>query len=104
MAVISSPRSALRRRRILARIVGASCDLRIGEALWAYVFLLPWLLGLLLFWAGPILASFYFSFTRYDVMSPPAFIGLENYSSRTSWCGPRFGARSPSLPRSCHWV
>ena len=63
----------------LARIVGASSSLKLAEALWAYVFLLPWLIGLLLFAAGPILASFVFSFTKYDVMSPPVFIGLDNY-------------------------
>lgn len=65
--------------RLLARIVGASSALRLAEALWAYVFLLPWIIGLLVFWAGPILASLVFSFTRYDVLSPPAFIGLANY-------------------------
>jgi multiple sugar transport system permease protein len=53
--------------------------LRLAEALWAYVFLLPWLIGLLLFWAGPILASLYFSFTRYDVLSPPVFVGIDNF-------------------------
>ncbi len=80
MTAISVPRAASRRKtRILARIVGASCNLRIGEALWAYVFLAPWILGLLVFAVGPILASFYFSFTQYDVMSPPKFVGLENY-------------------------
>ena len=63
----------------LARIVGASSSLKLAEALWAYVFLLPWLIGLLFFAAGPILASFVFSFTKYDVMSPPVFIGLDNY-------------------------
>jgi multiple sugar transport system permease protein len=64
---------------MLARIVGASCDLRIGEALWAYVLLSPWIIGLLVFAVGPILASLYFGFTRYDVLSPPVWIGLENY-------------------------
>ena len=63
----------------LARIVGASSSLKLAEALWAYIFLLPWLIGLLFFAAGPILASFVFSFTKYDVMSPPVFIGLDNY-------------------------
>ena len=64
---------------MLSRVVGASSDLRRGEALWAYAFLLPWILGLIVFWAGPIIASFYFGFTRYDVMSAPVFTGLDNY-------------------------
>jgi multiple sugar transport system permease protein len=65
--------------RLVGKIVGASSDLKIRQALWAYVFLLPWVIGLVVFWAGPILASFYFSFSRYDVITPPRFIGLQNY-------------------------
>lgn len=68
------------RTRLLAKIVGASSNLRLAEALWAYVFLLPWLGGLVLFWAGPIVASFIFSFTKYDVLSAPSFIGFANYT------------------------
>jgi multiple sugar transport system permease protein len=49
------------------------------RALWAYVFLLPWLLGLTIFWIGPLVASLYFSLTEYDVLSPPKFVGLANY-------------------------
>lgn len=45
----------------------------------AYVFLAPWLLGLLLFTAIPMLLSLYFSFTRYDVFIPPRWIGMQNY-------------------------
>jgi multiple sugar transport system permease protein len=53
--------------------------LQAKKSLWAYLFLLPWILGLIIFWLGPILASFYFSFTEYDVISTPRFIGLDNY-------------------------
>ncbi|MCS6847790.1 MAG: sugar ABC transporter permease [Anaerolineae bacterium] len=45
----------------------------------AYAFLAPWLLGLLIFSAGPILASAYLSFTRYDLLSAPEWTGLNNY-------------------------
>jgi multiple sugar transport system permease protein len=81
--VISASRRMIPRTRVqtLAKVVGASSALRISEALWAYAFLLPWIVGLALFWGGPILASFYFGFTRYDVLSPPVVIGLENYRS-----------------------
>jgi multiple sugar transport system permease protein len=44
-----------------------------------YIFLLPWLIGFFVLAIGPILASFYLSFTKYDVASPPRWIGLENY-------------------------
>jgi multiple sugar transport system permease protein len=49
------------------------------EAFFAYVFLLPWLVGFLAFVAGPILASLYLSLTTYDIVKPPEFIGLSNF-------------------------
>jgi multiple sugar transport system permease protein len=42
-------------------------------------FISPWIVGFLAFTAYPILASFYYSFTRYDVINDPQFIGLDNY-------------------------
>lgn len=44
-----------------------------------YLFISPWLVGFLIFTLGPMIASFIISFMRYDVLSPPAFIGIENY-------------------------
>jgi len=44
-----------------------------------YLFISPWLLGFTLFVAGPFLLSVYLAFTRYDVVSPPVWIGLANY-------------------------
>ncbi len=50
------------------------------EAIWFYVFISPWLLGFLLFTAGPILASSYLSFTHNDPVNwPPKWVGLANY-------------------------
>jgi multiple sugar transport system permease protein len=49
------------------------------EAIEGYVAITPWLLGLLIFTLGPIVASFYFSFTDYEVVKPPIFVGLANY-------------------------
>lgn len=45
----------------------------------AYVFLTPWLLGFFLLAIGPILASLYLSFTAYDIINPPRWVGWENY-------------------------
>lgn len=45
----------------------------------AYVFLTPWLLGLLAFTAIPMILSFYYSFTRYDMFTPPQWIAAQNY-------------------------
>jgi len=49
------------------------------EALEGYLYLAPWALGFALFVAGPILASLVLSFTKYNVIRPPEFIGLGNY-------------------------
>ncbi|MBV9230161.1 MAG: sugar ABC transporter permease [Chloroflexi bacterium] len=49
------------------------------ENLAAHLFLLPWFAGLLVFTVGPMLASLYYSFTSYDLLSPPQWIGLGNY-------------------------
>jgi multiple sugar transport system permease protein len=51
------------------------------EALWAYAFIAPWILGFLIFTVGPMLASLFFSFTDYDVVSAPSWVGLKNYTS-----------------------
>ncbi len=45
-----------------------------------WLFLSPNLLGFLIFFAGPLLLSFYFSFTNSDAFNPPQWIGLENYA------------------------
>lgn len=45
----------------------------------AYLFVLPWIISLLVFTAYPTLASFYLSFTKYTVLNPPRWIGLDNF-------------------------
>ncbi len=65
---------------LLARIVGAPSPAMARKALWGYLFIAPWVLGLLFFIAGPIVASFYLSFTEYDILSAPKFLGLQNYA------------------------
>jgi multiple sugar transport system permease protein len=42
-------------------------------------FISPWLVGFLMFTIGPIIASIYLSFTNYDALTAPKFIGLDNY-------------------------
>lgn len=63
----------------LTRVVGAKSSFQTERALWGYVFALPWVVGLIVFWGGPILASLYFSFTEYSVTGAPRFLGLDNY-------------------------
>lgn len=52
--------------------------------LWGYLFLSPWLLGLLLLTTGPVLAALALSFTRYDLFGSPDLIGIENYRTMLS--------------------
>lgn len=49
------------------------------EALTFYLCISPWLVGLLLFVIGPMLVSLGISFTRWDLLTPPRFVGLRNY-------------------------
>lgn len=49
------------------------------EALAGYAFISPWLIGFIFFMALPILASFVISFTRWNIVSPPKWVGLKNY-------------------------
>lgn len=51
------------------------------ETLQAYLFLLPTIIGLLLFNLWPILASALISLTQWDIITDPVFIGFENYRS-----------------------
>ena len=50
------------------------------KALQGYLYISPFLLGFLIFVLGPAVASAYFSFTEYQILSPPRLAGLANYS------------------------
>lgn len=49
------------------------------EALWGYLFVMPWIVGFVLFSAGPILATVYLAMTEYNVVEPPRWVGLRNF-------------------------
>ncbi|NPV07787.1 MAG: sugar ABC transporter permease [Anaerolineae bacterium] len=59
-------RGSVRRREIKRQITGIT-------------FISPWIVGFVCFTIYPIAASLYYGFTRYDVVRPPRFIGLDNY-------------------------
>ena len=44
------------------------------------LFISPWLFGFLTLTLYPVIASAYYSFTEYRVMSPPKWVGLRNYA------------------------
>jgi multiple sugar transport system permease protein len=53
--------------------------LRRTEAIQGLLLVSPWIVGLVVFIIGPVLASLYLSFTDYNVLRPPRFVGLANY-------------------------
>lgn len=44
-----------------------------------YMFLLPWLIGFFGLTLGPIVSSFYLSFTDFDLLTSPDWVGASNY-------------------------
>ena len=53
--------------------------MRKREARLGLLFISPWLVGVILFNLFPFLASFLLSFTKYNIVAPPEWIGTENY-------------------------
>jgi multiple sugar transport system permease protein len=49
------------------------------EAIAGYLFISPWLIGFIVFFVGPIIASFVLSFTQWNIVGTPEWIGLKNY-------------------------
>lgn len=52
-----------------------------GSSLSGWLFASPWIIGLLAFYAFPLFASIYFSFTSYSILQPGEFIGFKNYTN-----------------------
>jgi multiple sugar transport system permease protein len=59
----------------------AMSPLRRQETRAGLLFILPWIISLLVFTAYPTIATLYLSFTEYNILQPPSWIGLENYST-----------------------
>ena len=51
-----------------------------GRRLRVLAFMSPWIIGFTLFFAYPLLATGYFSFTSYDLLGAPNWVGLRNYA------------------------
>jgi multiple sugar transport system permease protein len=63
----------------LTRRLNLGSPLARREAISFYLLILPWLIGFLVFLAYPMLRSLYLSFTSYNLLSPPQWIGLQNF-------------------------
>ncbi|MEO7223370.1 MAG: sugar ABC transporter permease [Devosia sp.] len=62
-----------------ASVNSSAAGVRRRDARTAFWFLLPSLLGFIAFMLYPLLASFGMSFTNWQMMSPPKFVGIDNY-------------------------
>lgn len=51
------------------------------EALIAYAFIAPLVLGFILWNIGPLVASFGLSLTDYNLLEPPKFVLFQNYAA-----------------------
>lgn len=52
--------------------------LRRKEAIFGFIAIMPWLIGFLVFTAGPMVFSAYLVFTEWELLTPPRWVGLAN--------------------------
>ncbi len=52
---------------------------RTRQTIEGYLFIAPWIIGFIVFTAGPVVASFGLSFFKWSLIRPPRFVGIENY-------------------------
>ncbi len=50
-----------------------------NENLIGYILLAPWLIGFVVMYVIPMLTSLYYSFTNYNLLNTPSFVGVDNY-------------------------
>jgi multiple sugar transport system permease protein len=62
-----------------AAVSRQSLSRRFRRNLPGYLFILPWLIGLIVFTLGPFIASLYLSFTDWRILGAPRWVGLDNY-------------------------
>ena len=51
------------------------------RALAGYLFISPWIIGFLIFVLGPMIASLWLSLNKYNLITPPTFVGLQQYTT-----------------------
>ncbi|KIL39094.1 hypothetical protein SD70_22525 [Gordoniibacillus kamchatkensis] len=63
----------------MSQMPGVRGSVEKRRAKYAYLFIAPWVIGLLLFYAYPLFGSIYYSFTNYNIVSATKWVGLANY-------------------------
>lgn len=71
--------TAVRGRAEAGQRVSGRTRRGVSEGLAGYLFLLPWFVGLVVIVIGPMVASLYLSFTSFNPLGSPKWIGLDNY-------------------------
>lgn len=54
-------------------------SLKRRQTIMGYIFIMPFILGFIFWWLAPALVAGYLSFHRWNLISPPRFIGLDNF-------------------------
>lgn len=80
-SVIEQDSAATRRRGFLSEFRHAFTGVRRQETIAGYVFLLPNLIGFVVFLLFPILFAFYIMLTDWSLAAEPQFVGLENFET-----------------------
>jgi multiple sugar transport system permease protein len=75
--------------RLAASARARGAHRRVDTRLAGYLFLLPWFVGFFCLTLGPTLSSLYLSFTDFNLLQPPRWIGWQNYA-RMFDADPRF--------------
>lgn len=70
-ALAAGKRARTRRGSVLAR----------RRNVYFYLFIAPWLLGFIIFRAGPLLAAAWLSFVKWEIVTPPVFVGFANWTT-----------------------
>ncbi|WP_426626253.1 carbohydrate ABC transporter permease [Leifsonia sp. McL0607] len=70
----------MRKVALAARSTGPKAKPRFTDNKAGYAFIAPWLIGLVIFTIGPMLYSLYLAFTKYNLLQPPKWIGLDNFT------------------------
>lgn len=81
MTAVPGPAAPQRRSRRYASLRMSPLARR--EARWGYLFLVPWIIGFLVFTLGPMIASLLFTLTNINLAQeePLAFVGLHNWQT-----------------------
>jgi multiple sugar transport system permease protein len=89
------------RRRVEQQSTGRSHLKRSRRrAIVGYLMVSPWLVGFLAFTLGPMVASLALSLTKYDIITSPQFIGVQNYV----YAATKDAQFGPSLLRTFYYV